>query len=134
MKTYRYLYYRLFCKFQKSKNHRDIAKSSAISFITLLNCINIITIPFVINDIANKEIIQFPNLTSPRIKAYVILFFFILSFFNYFILCFRKKHNDINEEFKNESSAEKKVGSLNIILYIFVSLSILIISALPLWF
>jgi hypothetical protein len=123
MKTYRYLYYKLYCIWLKKKDEPENAHINAVITITFLLYVNIMSIPLILLAASKNEIINLPE-SNFNAKVWIAVILVVAGIFNYFILARKRQHNKIIEEFKSESEGKRKKGITYTILYMIVSLGI----------
>ncbi|MBT3208713.1 MAG: hypothetical protein HN704_15250 [Bacteroidetes bacterium] len=123
MKTYRYLYYKLYCIWLKKKDEPENARINAVITITFLLYVNIVSIPLILLAIHKNEIINLPEIGS-NVKIWIGLILVGAGIMNYFILARKKEHAKIIEEFKMENKSKRKKGMVYTILYLIVSFGI----------
>lgn len=123
MKTYRYLYYKLYCIWLKKKDEPENAHINAAITITFLLYVNIMSIPLILLAASKNEIINLPE-SNFNAKVWIAVILVVAGIFNYFILARKRQHNKIIEEFKSESEGKRKKGITYTILYMIVSFGI----------
>ena len=123
MKTYRYLYYKLYCIWLKKKDEPENAHINAVITITFLLYVNIMSIPLILLAASKNEIINLPE-NNFNAKVWIAVILVVAGIFNYFILARKRQHNKIIEEFKSESEGKSKKGIAYTILYMIVSFGI----------
>lgn len=123
MKTYRYLYYKLYCIWLKKKDEPENAHINAVITITFLLYVNIMSIPLILLAASKNEIINLPE-SNFNAKIWIAVILVVAGIFNYFILARKRQHNKIIEEFKSESEGKRKNGIFYTIVYMVVSFGI----------
>lgn len=123
MKTYRYLYYKLYCIWLKKNDESENAHINAVITITFLLYVNIISIPLILMAAFKNEIINLPEINF-SVKFWIMAIFVGAGIFNYLSLARKKQHNTIIEQFKSESEEKSRKGMMCTILYLIVSLGI----------
>lgn len=123
MKTYRYLYYKLYCIWLKKRDEPENAHINAVITITFLLYVNIISIPLILMAVYKNEIINLPEINF-NVKVWIAVILVGVGIFNYFILARKRQHNKIIEEYKPESKENRKKGMAYTILYLIVSFAI----------
>ena len=123
MKTYRYLYYKLYCIWLKKKDEPENAHINAVITITFLLYVNIMSIQLILLAASKNEIINLPE-NNFNAKVWIAVILVVAGIFNYFILARKRQHNKIIEEFKSESEGKRKKGINYTILYMIVSFGI----------
>lgn len=121
MKTYRYLYYRLFCIWQKKRNERNIAHINAIISVSFLVCINVVSIPLVLMALLGSDIFSFPEMNRKWPIFLVVVFFGIIQ---YYLLVHNKKHLQIVKEFEDETDVQRQRSIFYTWLYMLLSIGI----------
>ena len=121
METYKYLYYRLFCIWLNKKDEAENAYINAVITISLLVCLNILSIPLVIMAFFGKDIITIPELPEKWI-IFIIVIAYGLS--QYFLLAHKKKYINIINKYKDETEKERKKGLFYTWSYIITSIGI----------
>jgi|SRR5690554_6727910 len=107
MKTYRYLYYKLYCIWLKKKDEVENAHINAVITITFLMYVNIMSIPLVIMAVYKYEIINLPEINF-NVKIWIVGVLIGTGILNYFLLARKKQHVKIVEEFKLEREEKRK--------------------------
>lgn len=120
MKTYRYLYYKLYCIWLKKKDEVENARINAVLILTFSFYINIINISLILLVLLKTEIIKLSEIDANEYIFIPIIFIASVTI-NYLLLARKKQHEKIIEEFKSESEAKRKRGMLYTILYLIVS-------------
>ena len=120
MKTYRYLYYKLYCIWLKKKDEVENARINAVLILTFSFYINIINISLILLVLLKTEIIKLSEIDANEYFFIPIIFIASVTI-NYLLLARKKQHEKIIEEFKSESEAKRKRGMLYTILYLIVS-------------
>jgi hypothetical protein len=123
MKTYRYLYYNLYCIWLKKKDEPENAHINAVITITFLLYVNIMSIPLILLAASKNEIINLPE-SNLNVKVWIAAILVVTGIFNYFILARKRQHNKIVEEFKSKSVEKRKKGITYTIFYMIVSFGI----------
>ena len=123
MKTYRYLYYKLYCIWLKKKDERENARINAVMILTFLLYMNFMTVELVPLALFKKEIIGVSEINANE-YIFIPIVFIISVIINYILLARKKQHEKIIEEFKSESEAKRKKGMVLTVLYIIVSIGI----------
>lgn len=123
MKTYRYLYYKLYYLWLKKKDEPENAHINAVITMTFLEYTNIFSIALIILIATKKRIIILPEFNS-NTKIWFVLVIIFTGIFNYFYLARKRKHNKIIEEFNSEGLKQSKRDYAVTILYIIFSLLI----------
>ena len=118
MKTYRYLYYKLYCIWLKKKDEVENARINAVMTLTFLFYINLISLAFFQKDLIGIYEIK----ANMRIVIPAIMI--TGGIINFLLLARKKPHEKIIEEFKSESEAKRKKGVGLTVLYIIVSIGI----------
>lgn len=121
MRTYKYLYYKLYCIYQRKKDGQGNAHINAVILISFLVLSNIVTIPLTLMAIFGKDIIALPTLPQNWI---IFLFAIAYGVSQYFFLVHNKKYVKIVNEFKDENEEESKSGLLYAWVYIVASFGI----------
>ena len=121
MKTYRYIYYKLFVLFSKNKQYSDLPAFYAVLWFTFSICLNIMSIIIVLMLLFKKSEIDI-SFTSLLRNMYIVVFFIIFGIINYIFLATKNNHNKIYEKFRNESEIKKKKGNFLVILYLIISI------------
>ncbi len=112
MKTvYYYLYYRIYSLWKKMPG-RDYA-FSAMAALSLLLVFNIATV------IVYFRLLK--NFTYQQVKIPVILSVALILVANYFIFVYKDKYIEIEKRFINRIEKQKKLRSIAIISYVFLT-------------
>lgn len=116
MNLYYYLFYKIY-RFTQRLGKYDVAFSAALglSFLLGLNFIVIFIKLFAITQ---------GNLNEYRYKIPLLIFFVAILITNYLIFVFKKRYEDIEKQFKNESNRNKQIGNIIVITYVILSLSL----------
>lgn len=123
MKTYRYLYYNLYCIWLKKKNEQRNARINAVITISFLLYVNVISIPLILLAVYKKEIISLPGINT-NVKMWIVILLITTYILNYIFLGRNEQHNKVIEEFKSENEKKKRNGLFFTVLYLIVSLGI----------
>lgn len=121
MKTYEYLYYKLFCIWLKKKDEPENAYINAVITISFLVCLNILSIPLILMALFGKDIITIPELPDKWIIFTIVIGYGISQ---YFLLAHKKKYIKIIEKYKDETELKRKRGLLYSWIYIIISIGI----------
>ncbi len=123
MKTYRYLYYKLYCIWLKKKDEVENARINAVMILTFTLYANFMNILLIILVLTKKDILKLTEINADmRIVIPAILV--TGGIINYLLLARKKPHEKIIEEFKSESEAKRKRGMMFTILYLIMSYGI----------
>lgn len=113
MNIYYYLFYKIY-RFTQRLGNYDVAFSAMLGFSFLL-FLDINTIYISVFPVTN---INFNNhYRTPLIILYIIVFII-----NYFLFIYKKRYKEIEKQFKNESTKNKRIGSIIVIVYVIISL------------
>ncbi|MDE5423326.1 hypothetical protein L3073_13990 [Ancylomarina sp. DW003] len=123
MKTYRYLYYKLYCIWLKKKNEPENAHINAVMTITFLTYLNLFNIPLVLMAVSRREVIHLPEINM-NVNVLIAAFLIGAGILNYFFLARKKQHIKIIEEFKMESERKRKRGMAYTVLYLIITFGI----------
>ena len=121
MRTYKYLYYKLYCIWQRKKNESENARINAVISITFLLCLNIVSIPLVGIAILGHEAINLPNLPERWILFLAVI---ASGVGQYFLLAHNKRHLKTAREFGGESELKRKKGLTYTWIYIIISIGL----------
>ncbi len=121
MDIYQYLYYRLYCIWLKKKDEVENTHINAVITISLLVCLNILSIPLILMAVFGKDIITIPEL-PPKWILFIIVIGYGIS--QYFLLAYKKKYLKIVVKYKNEPDLKRKHGKLFCWIYIIISIGI----------
>ena len=117
MNIYYYLFYKIY-RFTQRLGNYDVAFSAMLGFSFLL-FLDINTIYISVFPVTN---INFNNhYRTPLIILYIIVFII-----NYFLFIYKKRYKEIEKQFKNESTKNKRIGSIIVIVYVIISLSLVL--------
>jgi uncharacterized membrane protein YidH (DUF202 family) len=114
MNIYYYLFYKIYRFTQKLGNY-DVAFSAVfgLSFLLGLNFLVIFIKLFP----ATLE-----NLNEYQYKIPLLIFFAAILISNYFLFVFKKRYEDIEKQFINESKRKKRIGNFIVVAYVIISL------------
>jgi dolichol kinase len=113
------LYYKLYQTLRKVKTN-DTPATNAMILLSVTQAINIVTIQVLINYFFNVKLLL---RSKYEIIIFAVSFMLIIYLINYFHLY--KKHEKINEHYKNESKNKSTVGFIIMVMYILGSFILL---------
>jgi phosphatidylglycerophosphate synthase len=122
MRFYRYLYYKFFRFWQKSKRDGDMAEIRAASTMSLTFTMLVGGI-MLLQVILFKEHFDFGVIINDKTKIMGVVITVFFGIFNWFFLAREKPHNAIVAEFENETEEQRKRGTLVAIVFLTVSLA-----------
>ncbi len=114
MNFYYYLFYKIYRFTQKLGNY-DVAFSAALG-LTLLLELNFIVIFFKLFPVILE------NINEYQYKIPLLIFFGAILITNYFLFVFKRRYENIEKEFINESKRKKRIGNFIIMAYVIISL------------
>ena len=121
-KAYRYVYYCIYSWNLKQWGKSDIPEFNAMVGIAMLTCVNLLSVPIVIEAMTGYEIFAFPKLC----KSILVLGALSFLSFHYFVLYHNGKYKKIIKEFGSESKVQHKRNTFWVGLYIFGSVGVLL--------
>jgi len=122
MRFYRLLYYNLFKIWLKRKNEVNIAHINSVISITLLVCVNLLSIPLILMALFNLKLSFLPE-ADLSMKINLAVGMITLGIINYFILGRKKQHIKIVKEF---SSYKEDYGKTKLYTIIYITITLLI--------
>ena len=122
MRFYRLLYYNLFKIWLKRKNEVNIAHINSVISITLLVCVNLLSIPLILMALFNLKLSFLPE-ADLSMKINLAVGMITLGIINYFILGRKKQHIKIVKEF---SSYKENYGKTKLYTIIYITITLLI--------
>jgi len=126
MKPYRYLIYKLFSWGLKRKGDTPVA--NVILTLTVVHAMQLLTLSSI-----SRSVWDYPNYLESINKLYVAIIFFLFAGLHYLLLYNKKRWAGYIEEFKNESSQQRKKGTVLVLLYLVGSI-LLFFALMPILF
>jgi hypothetical protein len=126
MKPYRYLIYKLFSWGLKRKGDTPVA--NVILTLTVVHAMQLLTLYSI-----SRSVWDYPNYLESINKLYVAIIFFLFAGLHYLLLYNKKRWAGYIEEFKNESSQQRKKGTVLVLLYLVGSI-LLFFALMPILF
>ena len=119
----KYLYYKLYKLFVKINGKDDLPEYTSMIGLGTLFFFNVLSIAAILN-------ILHPFTTFPSISRASFFVSFGIPYFIslYFIFVFNGKYQRIVNEFKDESEEKRKKGRVNVILYLLLSFTLVLLS------
>lgn len=119
----KYLYYKLYKLFVKINGKDDLTEYTSMIGLGTLFFFNVLSIAAILN-------ILHPFTTFPSISRASFFVSFGIPYFIslYFIFVFNGKYQRIINEFKDESEEKRKKGRVNVILYLLLSFTLVLLS------
>lgn len=119
----KYLYYKLYKLFVKINGKDDLPEYTSMIGLGTLFFFNVLSIAAILN-------ILHPFTTFPSISRASFFVSFGIPYFIslYFIFVFNGKYQRIINEFKDESEEKRKKGRVNVILYLLLSFTLVLLS------
>jgi hypothetical protein len=109
-KFYRYLIYKLYSWRLAKKDDTPIA--TVIFLLTITHSFQLLILYSI-----SRALIDYPNYLTNN-KFIILIFFFVFSALNYFLLYNKTRWQEYIEEFKNETEAERKRGRILVTAYL----------------
>ncbi len=113
MNIYYYLFYKIYRFTQKlGKYEVSFSAMLGLSFLLFLdiNALYIILLP--VTQVNFKDQYRIP----------LIILYIAVFIINYFLFIYKKRYKEIEKQFKNESTRNKRIGNAIVIAYIIISL------------
>ncbi len=115
LRKYYYLFYKIYRFTQRLGNYEvSFSAMLGLSFLLFLNINAIYVSLFPVTKVNFND-----HYSMPLIIVYIIVFII-----NYFLFIYKKRYKEIEKQFKNESKKNKRIGSLVVIVYAIISLSL----------
>ena len=114
MNFYYYLFYKIY-RFTQKLGRDDVAFSATVGLTFLLG-LNLIVISFKLFPATVKSLNEYQYKIPLLIVSGAILII------NYFLFVFKKRYEDIEKQFINESKRKKRIGNFIVIAYVIISL------------
>ena len=118
MKLYRYLYYRLYSWSLRKK--RDLPQLNALLGVSLVMAWNLL---FLVSAVSRLLLGQGLSAVDKTLgKTVTAISFLVLLGINYFVFMYKGKYKTMGEDYKDEPRRKKRINTLLLFLYFFVSL------------
>lgn len=125
-RVYKYVYYRIYSWNLNQWGKSDLPEYNAMIGLALTILINILSVPTVIEAITGYRMFDFPAIS----KGSLVIGLLIYGSLHYFALYHNGKYKKIIKEFESESEAQRKRGTIWVLVYLVGSVVILFSS----WF